>query len=307
MKQPKHIVLSRKGFDSGTGCVPSPIFDDGSLLSLPIPDVAGTVRYDQLSSHGHSFGQLIKSLKAKRKSKKKGFSPLLPTDKAHLDPDLIPELRPRKIGWRPIFGQCGKDATILKNHNVGPGDLFLFFGWFKRCVVEGDDYSFISGSPDLHIVFGYLRVGEVIRPSQEHVPIWAMDHPHLHGTARKVDTNNTLFIATNKLGLPGVEELPGAFAFTRFTRDIQLTAIGKSRSWWKLPKWFQQRDGVFPLSSHENPDRWLKENDSCLLQSVHRGQEFVLDVAYFPESIEWVTQMINCGVQAGKEREFLNL
>ena len=33
----RRIILSRKGFDSSSGGVASPIFSDGSLCSLPIP------------------------------------------------------------------------------------------------------------------------------------------------------------------------------------------------------------------------------------------------------------------------------
>ncbi len=31
------VVLSRKGFDSANGGIPSPIMPDGTMLSLPIP------------------------------------------------------------------------------------------------------------------------------------------------------------------------------------------------------------------------------------------------------------------------------
>ena len=31
------VILSRKGFDSANGGIPSPILPDGTLLSLPIP------------------------------------------------------------------------------------------------------------------------------------------------------------------------------------------------------------------------------------------------------------------------------
>ena len=188
MGQPRHIVLSRKGFDGGTGCVPSPILEDGTILSLPIPDAAGTVRYDQLSVRGHSFATLITSFKAKRKSKNKGMTLLSPTDRAHLDPDLLAELKPRAPGWRPAFGQSGKDATILRTHGVGTGDLFLFFGWFRRCMLVEDGYRFVPSAPDLHVVFGYLRVGDVVRLTHDQAPTWAADHPHLHGTARKTET-----------------------------------------------------------------------------------------------------------------------
>ena len=42
------LVLSRKGFDSSSGGVPSPIFADGTMLSLPIPDDGSSLRYEHL-------------------------------------------------------------------------------------------------------------------------------------------------------------------------------------------------------------------------------------------------------------------
>ena len=35
--KPRKLILSRKGFDSGSGGCPSPIFPDGTVFSLPIP------------------------------------------------------------------------------------------------------------------------------------------------------------------------------------------------------------------------------------------------------------------------------
>jgi hypothetical protein len=260
------------------------------MLSLPIPDAAGTVSYDDLVLSNHSFGKLITDLKAKRKAKK-GMKALLHTDKAHLDPDLTRKLRKRKPAWRPAFGQCGKDSTILRKHGVGRGDLFIFFGWFRRCELAGGTYQFLTGEPDLHVIFGYLRVGEAIRLAHDPVPEWAKDHPHLHGTARKTDAGNTLFVAADRLGLPGAEDLPGAGAFAKFADALRLTAPGMTRSWWRLPKWFYP-DGAPPLSSHESFERWRLEGNACLLRSVARGQEFVLDVKHYPEAIEWAADLI---------------
>ena len=31
------VILSRKGFDSSNGGIVSPIFEDGSMISVPIP------------------------------------------------------------------------------------------------------------------------------------------------------------------------------------------------------------------------------------------------------------------------------
>lgn len=291
MNFPKRVILSRKGFDAGTGCVPSPIFDDGTMFSLPIPDRAGTISYDGLSFGGHNYGKLVLDLKAKQVINGTRM-PMSALDRAHLDPDLISSVCGRRIGWKPTFGQCGKDATILRQRKVGVGDLFLFFGWFRRCELVKGVYRFVAGAPDIHVIFGYLRIGEISLLSFDPAPEWAVDHPHLHGSRRKADTRNTLFIAADTLGLPRADNLAGAAAFTRFIPDIQLSAEGMTRSLWRLPHWFYPTAGRSPLSSHEKLGRWQMQDKSCILQSVARGQEFVIDVAQYPEVTDWVADLI---------------
>jgi hypothetical protein len=41
------LILSRKGFDSSTGGIPSPIFPDGRMVSLPIPDKSSTLTFGE--------------------------------------------------------------------------------------------------------------------------------------------------------------------------------------------------------------------------------------------------------------------
>ncbi|MBA3801209.1 MAG: hypothetical protein H0X18_19410 [Geodermatophilaceae bacterium] len=47
------LILSRKGFDSAAGGCPSPILEDGSMLSLPIPDRTSPIRYRDITLRGH--------------------------------------------------------------------------------------------------------------------------------------------------------------------------------------------------------------------------------------------------------------
>ena len=52
------LILSRKGFDSSYGKVPSPIFPDDRMLSLPIPDKSSVIKYSDISSGTeHSLSQ----------------------------------------------------------------------------------------------------------------------------------------------------------------------------------------------------------------------------------------------------------
>ena len=115
------IVLSRKGFDSSAGGVPSPILPDGRLVSLPIPDRYSQITYQQLTRGGVNLGDHVEDLAGKSRA-----------HRAHLDPDLIADTLPRARGWRPLFGQVGTSQSHLENHGVGPGDIFLFFGLFRK-------------------------------------------------------------------------------------------------------------------------------------------------------------------------------
>jgi len=264
------------------------------MISLPIPGAEGTVSYDDLSLNGHSFGKLVTDLKAKRRLKNKEKKLLSADDRAHLDPDLIREVSQRKPGWRPAFGPGSNQVTTLRKHGVGEGDLFLFFGWFRRCELYGGAYRRLSGAPNLHVIFGYLRVGDIIRIEYDPVPEWAKDHPHLKFSNFK---NNTLFVAADRLGISGVADLPGAAAFPKFASALQLTAPRETRrTRWRLPKWIYPETGVPRLSSHESPDRWQLQGDACLLESVALGQEFVLDLKHYPEAIEWITDLIRKGM-----------
>jgi hypothetical protein len=57
------IILSRKGFDSGSGGCPSPIFPDGSLMSLPIPDKQSKISYNEINcNHKVSLGEVVSQL-----------------------------------------------------------------------------------------------------------------------------------------------------------------------------------------------------------------------------------------------------
>ena len=60
------IILSRKGFDSSNGFMPSPILPDGTLLSLPIPsDEVDLNTYSDLSYGNLTYFDIIKSLNPK--------------------------------------------------------------------------------------------------------------------------------------------------------------------------------------------------------------------------------------------------
>ncbi len=144
------------------------------------------------------------------------------TDGAHLDPDLRRDAIPRTRGWRPIFGQAGAAQSHLARHRVGAGDLFLFFGSFRRAEKCGNAFRFDQSAPKLHVIFGWLQVGEV-RPVTDalakEIP-WTRKHPHLSEPARY--KSNTLYLASERLTSLNVDS-PGAGIFDQLRPELVLT------------------------------------------------------------------------------------
>jgi len=56
--------------------------------------------------------------------------------------------------------------------------------------------------------------------------------------------------------------------------------------------WLDPRQGRTPLSFHGNPDRWSCREWNLYLQTVAKGQEFVLDCREYPEAVDWAGALI---------------
>ena len=105
------VILSRKGFDSKYGGRPSPVFKNGSLFSLPIPQFSKSpTKFKALEFNGISGTQALREVASNK---------VTPEDYCHYDPALN-----QRIG---LFGQAGSAQTELLNNGVSIGDMFLFF------------------------------------------------------------------------------------------------------------------------------------------------------------------------------------
>jgi len=155
------IILSRKGFDSSNGGFASPIMPNRRLLSLPIPltprqmgNGEAGIPYADLRFDGQPISEIINQLCKGR------FDTNRPS---HLDPDLDRDrIENRRQRWRPAFGQVGSAQTLLEN--VGEGDLFLFFGWFRHTALCNAHLRYQRPVRDLHVVFGWLQVAQRFHP-----------------------------------------------------------------------------------------------------------------------------------------------
>ena len=260
----KRLILSRKGFDAIAGGCASPILPDGRFFSLPIPQYhASPKNYADLDFDGISGTELLKEVSAKVK----------PTDYCHNDPQLNDD-----IG---IFGQASSSQTELKNNDVSPGDLFLFFGWFRNFSIRGRD---------LHHLFGWLQIKEIIEGSEAittYLKENNITHVHGYGDTSKF-SNNTIYVGKKNLQINKKNLFKrGHGLFKKTHKDLILTEANKTRSRWKLPsKYF--------LNTHElflNRMKWENEKESTIFYKGF-GQEFILDVEKNPNVIKWAVNLI---------------
>ncbi|MCY4028235.1 MAG: hypothetical protein OXH75_18215 [Acidobacteria bacterium] len=192
------LVLSRKGLDSSSGGVPSPLLPDGTAVPLPIPARHGPKRFRDVRWRDGSLGPLVEDLTGGR---------VRADHRCHLDPDLQPGALPRPAGWRPVFGQHGAAQSHLAREGVGPGDVFLYFGWFQLAEPAASGrWRYVRHAPPVHRLFGWLQVSEVVAVGTDTAGVlaarpWLSDHPHVNGPSWR--SNNTIYVSTRTLRIGG--------------------------------------------------------------------------------------------------------
>lgn len=286
------LILSRKGFDSSNGRCPSPIFPDGTLCSLPIPedeaDSTSAIAYGDLWHGDTNIGELVTDLTRRRQRRKRIDSKC----HAHLDPDISHSTyAPREKDWHPLFGQTKTAQSHLCNQCAQAGDLFLFFGLFREVKKTDNGWCFVRGTKPRHILWGWLQIGEIHKVDEipkEALP-WARYHPHLQYP--KPYPSNTLYVASDKLDLD--HSFKGAGRFPKLHPGMVLTQPGKSASYWQLPRCFYPDEGKCPLTYF--PDRnnnWNKDDNYAYAHRRGPGQEFVLDLDQYPGVTDWLAGTI---------------
>lgn len=175
------VIFSRKGMDSESGRVASPILPDGTLLSLPIPDRKSKKKYEDIQYKGQNYRDIITRLHPDFDFES------YPT--CHLDPDIYEDIDYRPVDWVPAFGQWGVAATHLDKSCVDVGDIFLFYGMFRQTEIKNGKLSYIKGAPIRHIIYGYMEIGEVIKDDKEIASKYNW-HPH---SIEPFYTNNHIY------------------------------------------------------------------------------------------------------------------
>ena len=187
--------------------------------------------------------------------------------------------------------QVGAAQQHLANCGVGPGDVFLFFGWFAHVRDDGTGrLRYARGDRGFQAIWAWMEIAEAM-PAEKfaarHPWAWRQ-HPHLHPVVPPHYTRNTIYAATAASSL-----VPGALgaAALRYSGKSCLTKPGSSPSVWSLPACFHPDSTKTPLTFHGSRQRWSAiHEDEVTLRSVAPGQEFVVPVS---EGIEdWLTDLI---------------
>lgn len=268
------VIFSRKGVDSVAGKCASPLIGERPV-SLPIPTrQPSPTTYGQLSPE---LRALAHDLSGGRLS---GDQP------CHLDPDIDhAALDVRPTGWRGALGQVSSALSHLRNQHVGVGDLFLFWGLYRRAERVNAVWRFTG--PRRHVMFGWLHVGAVCdieddgEGALQRFP-WLRDHPHVRPGWQCA---NAVYVASDRFTLAG-RSFPGSGTFQR---AFQLTEAGSSLpSIWAVPEWLDPMAGGVGMTFHP-PDRWLGQGR---LRSAARGQEFVADVTGRADAERWLADLL---------------
>ena len=237
------IIFSRKGFDSSAGGVPSPIID-GVPVSLPIPTShRSKTTYDDLG-----LGEVVEIATKGRISA---------NNLCHHDPMFE--------NGRCAFGQTAAAQGHLANHDIGVGDIFLFFGLFAG----------LDGSDRHHRLFGYLQVEELMplgaNPGVADQPDgFSLRHPHTLG---KWNANNTIYVGPGKVA-------------NMATDALRLSRPNNPVTHWRVPPWLREAG----LTYHDKKARW-KAPDSLTI--VGRGQEFISDISGRKDALEWLDEIVS--------------
>jgi hypothetical protein len=281
------ISLSRKGVDSGTnsGRMASPILPCGCLCSIPIPTGNAGVRYSDIRFGKRTILELRRGLTSDNSD-----------GNAHLDPDLRREsLAHRHKDWRASFGQSGAAAGHLVNQGFGRGDLFIFFGWFRKTILSGDGILKFDprDSHGRHIVYGWLEVDEIVdEPSPPDDLSFLKDHPHIKWFSKESKPNIVYVSAQTKLR---------AGVFSNELEGVVLTQPGERRSTWSLAPEFESLHLKRGLTYHPNPKRWLRDGERFSLKVVSRGQEFIFDGDLHPKSRDYFVKRIKASMSRQSE------
>jgi len=176
---------------------------------------------------------------------------------------------------------------------VGVGDLFIFFGWFCRYDLTAGKP--IKGAVDLHVIFGWLQIGNVFRNND--IPTMLArypglsKHPHVY-RPRNLDPNNRIYVASPCLTLPTLNRyVPGGGVFPFRFSNVLTRPGAPGRSEWLLKGWAATSTAIPPLTFHPAKNWKPIVGFDWEVTSAYPGQEFIIDTDLHPDALAWAVDL----------------
>lgn len=271
----RKIILSQKGFDSGSGGKANLLYN-GHHVSLPIPAPGSKQVYSSMNTpDGFSYSEILSDIGVGTHQE------------GHLDPDIcVSTIKERNPSWRGLFGQAGNSEALLQNLGVGEGDLFLFFGWYREAERRNGRFRYKWRARNVHSIYGYLEVGAIYDIARGcEVPDWARYHPHAARPEAFSKTRNRIYEATNVFSRDSSKRGWGVF---RQHPSLVLTSENAAtRSVWELPACFEGEGAKFNASVEMD----VLENGNIRTQVKGRGNQ-ELYVSSNPKVVEWAESLV---------------
>lgn len=279
------IILSRKGFDSIAGGIPSPIFPNGDIISFPIPNDDDSDKYSDLqykyNGKNYKYTEILKDLYECNKTElSKKMLKEINSKHCHLDPDIDKERRIKcPDNWEPLFGQINQAGKYLKTNIKDNEDyLFLFFGWFRYVEFKNNKFQYEKGeNKDLQVIWGYLLVNEMITDCE----IQSQKTWHPHSKEYRTENNNNVIFTAKKAGI-----------FNKLEEKLILTDKNKTRAVWKY------REVYSPEKVLPRKDRSLRKNCALDKQNniYYKGQWQELFLENSDLCRKWAEEILPKGV-----------
>ncbi len=262
------IIFSRKGFDSTAGGFASPIFPDGTLFSIPIPSTSDDFKYSDISFRyqGEPIQSVINDItnnRIKHNNKLIACNYLDGQQHCHHDPMLIPNSN------RLVVGQAGNSESHLRNQGVNIGDIFLFYGWFRRVEKLEGRWQYSQYSPDIHLIWSWMEIDKKLDAGSKTIRKQVIsNYPYLQPHPHFCDMPELPYLKINSVYLSRNSEL------LNYSRYRQLTdcKMYSGRSTWRLPACFNQPKAFTFLKN------FMLDGDDVIINFKGYGQEFVLDL-----------------------------
>ncbi|MBV5347258.1 hypothetical protein JZU46_03445, partial [bacterium] len=166
---------------------------------------------------------------------------------------------------RLVIGPGKRWESQLRSHGISAGDIFLFYGWFRRVAPTGGRWNYVRNAQDVHLIWSWMIVGSALRlDTQEDISTAlaafpGLDaHPHL---TNGWDAPNGVYVSQEHALLP--------FFQRGCLTDLKCY---QGRSKWRLPACFNQPQAFSHLNS------FSPSGGEVIVRYRGYGQEFVLDL-----------------------------